>query len=216
LLDFSNNRDPIVRESVVRALGQIGEASPEVVGAVRRQLAGPLRLSGQVGISPRLQVVALQSLVMLAGDSTRTFSDVVSFLNDRNLAVRVQALLAVSRFSGKRREVIERSIELLNDEDPYIRTASALTLGQIGPEAADALPALRSFLRDGRNHVPNPLRPKTVAGGPNVDLQFVPGGKDFHRLSVAKAAEWAISAIESPTPRTSGAVDPGAGEQDAP
>jgi hypothetical protein len=76
---------------------------------------------------------------------------------------------------------------------------AALALSQIGPDAGDALPVLRELLRESRNHV-SARRIATRAGFglPNVDLQFIPDEIDLHQFSLAKAARWAISAIERP------------------
>ena len=187
---------------IVQALGQIGDASPEVIAALRLQLAmtdfqsnaGP---NQQVS---RTRVHALQSLVLLVGDSATTLSDLMPLLDDSDHEVRVQAAMAIGRLSCDRRRAIGRLTESLAEKSVYVRTAAALALGEIGPDADAALPMLRNCLGDSRNNVPNWDRRTSTpsrSGFPYVELQFTPDGIDSLQVSLAGAARWAISAIET-------------------
>jgi HEAT repeat protein len=203
LIELINGKshDSMLRERIVRALGQIGEASPEVISVLRQEIAATEFHSsmGRIPQDARTRVHALQSLVLLAGDSATTFSDLLSLLDDNESGLRMQAALAIGRLAGNRREAIPRLIEALADQNYYVCIAATLALGQIGADAGAALPALRELLLHKRNHVS--ARRIATRGGitfPSVDLQFMPDGIDLRQFSLAKAAQWAISAIETP------------------
>lgn len=176
---------PHVRVYAARALGQIGAASPEILATLRRQLTKTLTLSGEDGDLPRVRVAAIQSLVLLAGDRPTTLTDVLSLLADNDRTVRAEAISAIGRLPGDRRDAIGSLIESLADDDPTIRTAAALALGRIGPDARAAVPGLQSLVADRRNAV-------------TKSFQLWPDKKTERWVSLAEAAQWAISAIESP------------------
>ena len=209
LLELIDNGDADVGVDVAWALGQIGDASPEVLAALRRHLTTTVVLSRQEIHLSHLRVAALQSLVLLAADSARTLSDVMPLLDDKDLDVHVLAILAIGHFSGDRRDVIEQLIEALDDDNVRVRTASALALGEIGPDANAAVPVLRSFLGDRRNTIRHSF---LLSGMQWPNGLFTPGGLDLNRLSLAEAARWAISAIETPASQTAGEAVTAAGE----
>jgi len=51
------------------------------------------------------------------------------------------------------RQQVERLIKQLQDQDPEVRAAAAITLGQIGKGTVDAVPVLRSVNTKKRNSV---------------------------------------------------------------
>jgi HEAT repeat protein len=195
----ANSATGHANDVIVQALGRIGEASPEVIAALRLQLAmtGPQSELGPFS-QARTRVHALQSLVLLAGDSAATLTETMRLLDDNEPALRMQAALAIGRLSGQRKEAIARLIDSLADQNYYVRITAALALGQIGPDAGAALPVLRE-LRDRRTHVSaRRIAARAGIGFPNVELQFLPDEIVLRQFSLAKAARWAISAIEIP------------------
>ena len=189
----------------MRALGQIGVASPEVIAALRRQLTMTAFQSnaGWTLQEPRTRVLALQSLVLLADDSAATLPDLMPLLDDHEHGIRIQAALAIGPLPGDRRQAIGRLVETLADPNVYARTAAALALAEIGPDARVALPTLRNCLCDSRNNVPNSGRRIANRLGTTLstlELSFMPGGIDLRQVSVADAARLAIAAIEKLEP----------------
>jgi HEAT repeat protein len=122
------------------------------------------------------------------------------FFDGKEPGFRALAALAIGRLSGDRREAVGALIEALADRNLSVRAAAALTMGEIGPAARSALPALRALLRDTRNNVPNLLR--NVSGlsapieYPDEFSQLLPQDVEWRDLSVAGAARRAIAAIE--------------------
>jgi len=185
LLKLSDN--PHSGEYAARALGQIGDASPQVIAALRRQLTRTPEQNNQHQDLARLRVAAIQSLVLLAGDRATTLADLLSLLIDSDQAVRVEAIAGIGRLTGDRGEAIERLIESLDDVAPAIQTAAARALGRIGPQAQAALPELRRLAADRRSVLAR-------------SWQHWPDENSQRYVSLAEAAQWAISAIEPPAP----------------
>lgn len=203
LINGSNSNDSSLRDYIVRTLGQIGEASPEVIAVLQREITSTFFQSkmGRIPQAPRTRVHALQSLVLLAGNSATIRSDVIPLLDDNEPILRMQAALMIGHLSGDRKAAIARLIESLSDQNYFVRITAALALGQIGPDAGAALPVLRELLRESRNHVSaRRIATRAGFGFPNGELQFIPDEIDLQQFSLAKAARWAISAIESQPP----------------
>jgi hypothetical protein len=125
--------------------------------------------------------------VLLAGDRSTTLADLLPLLADNDRIICTEAISAIGRLSCDRREAIGRLIESLAHEGASIRTAAALSLGQIGPDAAAAIPPLASILGDRHS----------------ADVKswhYWPDEKNQRLVSLAEAARWAITAIEPPAP----------------
>jgi hypothetical protein len=79
-------------------------------------------------------------------------ADYLNWLDDNALSsFRVQVILEIGRLSGDRRNAVAPLTLLLIDGGSDIRKAAARSLGQIGPDASAALPALREALNDWKN-----------------------------------------------------------------
>ncbi len=169
------------------ALGQIGQASPEVLAALRRQLTRDSRVANQQAYLPQLRKASVVALVSLAGDAATTLRELLPLLKDTDPKVRFEAISGIGRLTGDRREAIEPLIKLLSHDDNAVRTAAALSLGQIGPDAKTALPALRNTVADRRNAVAR-------------SFQYWPHEKEQRSVSLIEAAQWSISAIEANEP----------------
>ena len=73
---------------------------------------------------------------------------------------RLMALLEEAGFSGEERRgplspelAVPTFIKLLNDHDPRFRYFGAIWLGQMGPQAKEALPHVRALLDDENEYV---------------------------------------------------------------
>jgi HEAT repeat protein len=142
------------RVAAVTSLGRIGDGRPAVISRLRSTLASQW---------PGLRVAALRALADLDASSPELLAAVVRRLRvDADAGVRMECLMAVSRFSGDRSEALPALVEVLDDENFRLRTQAALCLGSIGADARPVLPALREVLME----LESPGEPSLV--GPHV------------------------------------------------
>jgi HEAT repeat protein len=187
-----------LRASALRALGGIGDSSPQIIGILRRCIhtnEGPADRNITLSRAASLvRIAALQSLVLLANDAQRTLPDLLPLFDEDELSLRVQAVLAIGHLTGDRGEAIGPLTVALTDENIYIQLAAALALGEIGPAAGSASSALEALADDCRNTSPNQWRRSM---GPTIMLEFVPGGQYLRSISLADAARHALAAIRA-------------------
>ena len=69
-------------------------------------------------------------------------------LKSQEKEARIDACVKLARAGSKAAAATEPLIPLLQDEDPVVRRLAAYALGEIGPEAKAALPALKEMARD--------------------------------------------------------------------
>ena len=134
------DRDVRFRAAAILAVGRIADDSPDIVAALRVQIASR---------NPALQAAALESLAALAPDSVSVVHDLRTALQDLDADIRIHAALAMVQMTADREGVVAALIEALTDEQPRVRTAAAVALGKIGPPARAALPALHDALSNG-------------------------------------------------------------------
>ncbi len=72
----------------------------------------------------------------------------VTALNQKDSAARLQALLGLERFGAEARSAVPALVEALADKNSTVREWAATTLGKIGPEAKSAHAALIQALDD--------------------------------------------------------------------
>jgi HEAT repeat protein len=139
-------RDPsdMVRQSVVEALGILGEAGARPVRTERRRGRGSgiRNLRWPFGWRKRGAPVARRDPVELAVETLE------SALADDSTAVRTQAALALGRIGPPAAAVATGLINLLKDADETVRCQSAEALGQVGGEEDATVAALVELLQD--------------------------------------------------------------------
>ncbi|MFN0052545.1 MAG: HEAT repeat domain-containing protein, partial [Planctomycetales bacterium] len=182
---------PALSSEAVKALGQIGDNSPEVLAKLRRQLTTD---EGPIGAHRRRR--ALDSLIQLDGSSAETLANLLSSLDDESVEVRLLAALALARWNRDEQELVARLVTALGDESPYVQTAAALALWAIGPAAKSAVPELRKIARDGNHTVANIDRLQQRLYLDQELMLFVPREVNLHQIGVADAAQMALDRIE--------------------
>ena len=202
--------------AAIGALGQIGDAGPPVLSALRIQLANQ---------TPSVRLAATEALVRLATDSNDVFLaleqqlgdpdagvriaavDALAFrttdshavlrlllqqLDDPDSVVRSRAILVIGRMNSIRSQAIPALTAALSDSNPYVRSAAAVTLGKIGPEAKSAVPVLQRMLHEPGNWVRN-SRYSPVGVRKTWGSVYVP---ELDDLSIREATRSALSQIE--------------------
>ena len=131
-----------LRPAVIATLGKVGSGHKKVVKLLT---ADATRSS-----SPAVRLAALKAVESLPIDRETIHAAYASALKSENINVRLGAcwLMAKRDNTEHAEQTAWDMILLLEDYSPYVRTLAAQTLAGLGPQAADALPALSKALAD--------------------------------------------------------------------
>src|SRR5262249_42390355 len=127
----------------------IGDASPEVVSAVRNELTADVSF---------FRSTAVRTLCVLVPESEETLPAAISLLDDVDRSVRLNAALAIADLPGDRRDAIRLLTAMLTDDSHYVCTGAVIALCEIGPDARSAVPMLRKLEADPQGWVLNRRR----------------------------------------------------------
>jgi HEAT repeats len=130
--------DETVRTSALHALTLLGPTSTSQVPALVEALRDDL---------PATRAAAAQDLAQLGTEAKESLPALITAcLRDPDVAVRVQAGAALWRVGGRLLPALPALIEGLRSGDPILCWTAADCLGDMGAEAAEAVPALREAL----------------------------------------------------------------------
>ncbi len=134
LIDALRDPDSDVRSSIVNTLISIGpeQFSDDLVNALTNR-------------SPRVREGSIRVLMRFATLRDENESRFVARFDDSNVRVRSAAIEAVS---GIGNSVIPRMIRLLDSDNVLVRFGAARVLGNLGPDARQAVPKLNELLQD--------------------------------------------------------------------
>jgi HEAT repeat protein len=177
IISLLNDSDRNIRHRAVAALGELGAQAHRALPLVRAALkeialrdeADAVRTRAvqallQAGPQPDSEVAALCDALrdeldevrfhaaVALGDLGRAARPAVAVLThahlwDRDAAVRVAAAVALWKIDRQGPVVIPALVKALADDNELLCWVAADCLGQIGPEAREAVPALRQALR---------------------------------------------------------------------
>ena len=160
---FLEDEDSWIQEDAAHALGKIGPAAREAIPELTRLLASPdeplkfqtalalwqitreserllPHLARTIGRYWNLEAVeAAAEIGPAAGEAVPMIADLL--WTESSLA----AARALARIGGAS---VPRLVQALAEEDWYPRANAAWALGEIGPEAREAIPALEALARD--------------------------------------------------------------------
>jgi HEAT repeat protein len=199
-------------EAAINVLGKIGDDSEQVLSRLLRiadtgavataptadevaESENQRRIAQSAGI--RLRLAALQSLIPLcrqADHSQIVLPNLICALDDEDVGVRLCAA-CLGQIQGDKKAAVPSLINALDDDDPWVVSAAALSLREIGPAALSAAPTLRKLAEDGRNRDASLIH--TGRNYQLLMLQFDTGGFDLDRLSVTEAARLALKVLET-------------------
>jgi HEAT repeat protein len=137
----ADDDDPAVRRSAVEALASVGRPRASTVAVVRAALSDP---------DPTLREAAVATFGAwgVAGEGVR--AELVARLDDPNDGVKLRALQVLPRLAGEGADVVEAFTRRLAEDDSHeVKAEAARALGQLGPAAAAAGPALLRAVQTG-------------------------------------------------------------------
>lgn len=125
----------LLRLTAISSLGKIGDARPEVLSLLGREL--------NASLADR-RLAAVKALQSMGPISDSLLDQIILLLHDDAPAVRVQTLLTIGNLKVNRRRTVSAIEELLWDNNKFVRQAAIMTLGRIGHDAKSVLPQLKS------------------------------------------------------------------------
>ena len=125
----------LLRLTAISSLGKIGDARPEVLSVLGREL--------NASLADR-RLAAAKALQSMGPISDSLLDQLVLLLHDDAAAVRVQTLLTIGNLNGNRKRTVSSIERLLSDNNIFVRQAAIMTLGRIGQDAKSVLPQLKS------------------------------------------------------------------------
>jgi HEAT repeat protein len=133
-----------VRMSAALALGKIGPAAEKAVPALVQALTD----------EGRIRVKAASALMKVSPDHPKALPVILAALGDKKSDVRTSAALALTELDQLPDQLVPQLTKGLGDRDDYgVRQHCAISLGKIGPTAAESVPALLGLLADWHTQV---------------------------------------------------------------
>jgi HEAT repeat protein len=143
LVGLLKDTDPAVKQEALYTLASIGPKAAEGVEPITALLKDPdrdVKLTSHYALG-KIGPAAKSALPALKGEMT----------SDDEM-VKVTAVWAMLKIDPQNQEIAAMAIPLMADvmDHPYdfIQVEAAMSLGELGPAAASAIPALEAALRD--------------------------------------------------------------------
>jgi HEAT repeat protein len=95
------------------------------------------------------KLLSVAGLVLLITGCGRSTSDLVEQLHAKDASARLHAVKSLKDRRGD--QVVAALTESLKDDDAFVRRDAARALGDIGPGAREAVPALTTSARKDKN-----------------------------------------------------------------
>lgn len=137
LTDALGDRNHIVKQSAVIALGRLGSAAKSALPSIDKALA-------EETIDTRVDAVT--AIYNITGDKQRVLPQLIAEVAGDDDPDAAADLLAT--FGDAARPAVPKFIKLLSSENPDVRYNGAMALGRLGPLAKDAVPALKTLADD--------------------------------------------------------------------
>jgi HEAT repeat protein len=135
-----------IRYEVIKDLGSVGTASPDVVPALMNLLRGE-----DVNMRSR----ALEALEQIGPRGAIASGDLIRIIKDPHEEgiIRRGAVSVLGGIGTASPDAVPAIVEAVHDGNALVRAGAAMALGKIGPVAPDVVPALVEALRDGNADV---------------------------------------------------------------
>ena len=131
--------EPLQRGSAALALAELGAVAKSAEPALLQMLAKET--------DPGARAAALTALPKVSADPVKAAPLLVAAVKDDSEPIRHAAINAIAATLALRRPAVPLLAALLADANPAVSQRAAQALGRLGPDAADALPALLAGAR---------------------------------------------------------------------
>ncbi len=158
----ARDANEIVRASAAEALTQIGPQAKTPIPALIDTLSDEL---------PIVRQGAAHALGELGPDAKSASAALIASLHDADLSVRLQAAWALWKIDRRDRIAVPVFCKVLAEGDDFQRWMAADCLGEMGPLAADALPALQDALA-------RPVKAALIRKGIELAIERVTSGQE--------------------------------------
>jgi HEAT repeat protein len=129
--------DVVVRQHILNALGRMGAAAapavPDLIELARSK-------------NPQFRMSSLRALEQIPADAKLVRPVALEALEDDNIAIRCRGVSLLWHIAPKHPDLLPHALELL--QQPAGRNEMLMLLGQMGPAAARAVPALTKLLSE--------------------------------------------------------------------
>ncbi|MHC5764440.1 MAG: HEAT repeat domain-containing protein [Nostoc sp.] len=146
LLGLLKDESQNVRYSAAEALGNLGNASPQVVEALLSLLKDE---------TENVRYSAVFALGKLGNASPQVVEALLGLLKDESESVRYSAAFALGKLGNASPQLVEVLLGLLKDESENVRDFAALALGNLGNASPQVVEVLLGLLKDESENVRN-------------------------------------------------------------
>lgn len=167
LVGALGHKQAAVRRGAAESLGRLAAKGKDAVPA----LAAALKDN-----APQVRAESARALRAMGPSAAAAAPALTQALADKESAVHAAAALVMVE-PGKKAELVPILAGLLGSTDPYTRGVAARTLGEVGPAAKDAAPALRKLLAD-KTHYFDPRGEPTVGGTAAEAILKITGSRE--------------------------------------
>ncbi|QDU60917.1 HEAT repeat protein [Planctomycetes bacterium Pan216] len=137
---------PLLAESLGDANQEVRRLSAQALASMGEEGMKPLITSLEKGY-PETRVAACLGLGEMGDSATDAIPALVKALESNHREVRVAASQAIANIGTGPRDILVPALtKALSADNPVIRSNSALALGELGPEAEEAIPRLTSLM----------------------------------------------------------------------
>ena len=144
LLNLLKEESPVVRSRAATALGDLRNASPEVI----QRLLNLLKEE-----SPVVRSRAATALVNLGSASPEVIQGLLNLLKEKSPGVRSSAARALVNLGSASPEVIQGLLNLLKEKSPGVRSSAARALVNLGSASPEVIQGLLNLLKEEDSHV---------------------------------------------------------------
>ena len=143
LIALLNDEDPQTRIETLFTLGAIGPGAKSAVGAAAASLGDE---------NQEVQLAAGYCLGRMGADAKEAAPSLRKLLESKDVLLQLVALRALLRIEPPSEELAQQAVPILvaglGHERDFVRVEAAMGLGDLGPQAARAIPELEETLQD--------------------------------------------------------------------
>jgi HEAT repeat protein len=143
LIELLKTADPATKSETLYALGAIGPGAAAGVGAISDQLGDT---------DPRVVQAAVYALGKIGPAAKAAVPTLANLVRSKDDLIRLMSVCAILRIGPLTDNLIQTALPVLSEglkhSREFVRIEAAMALGELGPKAQGALPALQTAAGD--------------------------------------------------------------------